>query len=251
MAEINKKPVIVKINRGEITNSVTTVNPTQYNVDLFNGTAESFENYKLVWDANAKNYKYGTFTPLSAELNLYDYMIDNTLKLNGADVDARMGKSLIVGTHLPEQSVSDDLIKKQHIINCGEYNISAEFNFIYVQMTMGVSENFDEEKNRKTSENKYATAGELKNKCKQYNKKLGFSHYLTGYPTDGSKTPEEIGRDQAKKFLKAIIGNDKEVTNPEILNGGLRPMVVFVDNITQVGYYGSAPIGVKKEKENF
>lgn len=250
MGNTNEKPVIVKINRGEIVNSVNSINQKQYNIDLFNGSSESFENYKLLWDAANKKFGYGTFTPKPANLNLNNYFFDDILRLNGDDVTNRMGESLIVGTHVGEQAITNDLIENQHTIKCDRYDVSAKFNFIYVQMTTGVSENFGEEKNRKSSENKYTTASELKQKCAG-KVKLGFSHYLTAFPTNGTKTPDEIGRDQARKFLKSIVGSDKDVLTPENLNGGLRPMVIFVDNITQVGYYGAAPIGIKKENENF
>lgn len=247
MVKIKDKPVIVKINFGEITNSASELKNKNISVDLFNGTQDSFNNYKLMWDETSKKFTIGAFYPNDGTFDIRNCSYNGSIYLNGERAEKLLGYSLIVGTHIGEQTPTEDLISKQHIIKTPNGNINTKFDFTYVQMTTGVSDGFGEEKYRKTSENSLVTAGGAKDICKGKTR-LGFSHYLTGNP---ESDPENIGRDQAKKFLKAIVGSENEVKDPSALIGGMIPMVVFMDNITQVGFYGASPIGVKKDLENF
>lgn len=248
MADINEKPIIVKINEGEITNSlITPVANTIFNIDLYNGNRDNFNEYKLIWDENNKKFKIGTSVPLPSNTVIVNNIYQGQLLLNGTKAEKIFGDTFVAGTHLGEDAPTKDLIEKQHVIKCNEYNVNTKFDFIYVQMTTGVANDFGEDKYRKASDNKKTTASSLKKLC-EGKTRLGFSHYLVGNPDEDAK---EIGRNQARKFLKSIVGSETEVKNKDNLNGGMPPMVIFMDNITQPGYYGAAPVGVKKDLENF
>ena len=245
MSKTNEIPIITKINDGEITNSVTTLKQKNTNIDVYNCQSQYFDNCKLKWDGN--KFTVGDPVFVAKDFSLGVTQVNGTYYLNGETAQKKFGFELVTGTHVGEESISDDLINKEHKIKCNDIDISTKFDFVYVQMTTGVSDNFGKDNYRKSSENSFNTAKELKKQC-DGKITLGFSHYLTGNP---DADPEKIGKDQAHKFLKSILGSESTVSDPEILNGGLRPMVVFLDNITQVGYYGTAPIGLKKNLENF
>lgn len=247
MGQINERPVIVKINEGEITNSVTALNRKYINVDLFNGTKETFNTYKLLWNQQTNKFNIGVFQPREYYFDLNSCRENGVYYLNGAKAEQMLDVDyeLIVGTHIKEEIPTDELLSNQHIINCDGVEYNANLDFIYVQMTTGVTDNFGNKKNRKTSQNTLGTASQIKELCDKNDVKLGFSHYLTGSDQD----PEAAGINQAKKFLKAIVGSETEIKDKTALEGGMIPMVIFMDNITQVGYYGSAPYGVIKSEE--
>jgi len=248
--EIDKKPVVVKIDDGELISSIGALNKKYVNIDLFNGDRASFNNYKLLWNSAQSKFTIGDFVCYDKNFNLGNCLQAGTLYLNGDDAIQKNGKDMVVGTHI-EEKPADDLLSKRHKIKCSKYTVDAKFDFIYVQMTTGVPDDFGDEKYRKASENKQATANELKKSCDINKVRLGFSHYLTGYPLENGMTAEQIGKAQAQKFLKSIVGSETRIEDSTALNGGMIPMVVFMDNVTQLGYYGAAPIGVKKDLENF
>ncbi len=248
MSKINERPVIIKINDGEIVNSVNALNSKTINIDLFNGDINQFNNYTLKFDQINNKFIIGEFIPFSVNYDLSSCLRYNTLYLNGEEAQMcypNLKNGFVVGTHIGEEIPSDDLLSKRHEIKTEDFTVNAEFDFIYVQMTTGVMDNFGNKKNRKTSQNTLGTASQIKELCDKNDVKLGFSHYLTGSDQD----PEAAGINQAKKFLKAIVGSETEIKDKTALEGGMIPMVIFMDNITQVGYYGSAPYGVIKSEE--
>ena len=248
MSDIQATPVIVKIDEGTITNSVTTMNQAVTNIDLFNSKREDYKNYKLLLNGD-KFTVNGSFTPNDKDLTLGDGLSNGTLYLNGDAVNSKL--DLVVGTHLGEVSPSNDLLANRHVIKCTNYDANAKLDFVYVQMTTGVPEEYGDPAYRKSSSNTTQTANEIKKMGDLNGVRIGFSHYLTGHPLDNGMTAEAIGKAQAQKFLQAIVGSETSVADSTALNGGMIPIVVFVDNITTPGYYGAAPTGVKKELENF
>lgn len=248
MSEINERPVIVKIDEGEVIDSITTLNNKIISVDLFNGDINQFKTYSLKWNDTDKKFTISDFKPFTINYNLYSCIRYNTLYLNGDEVQMSLPElknGFVVGTHIGEEIPSDELLSKQHEIKSERYTIKTKFNFIYVQMTGGVTDGFGTAKTRKSSLNTLGTANQIKGVCDKNDVKLGFSHYLTGSDQD----PEAAGINQAKKFLNAIIGSETEVKDKTALDDGMIPMVIFMDNITQAGYYGSAPYGTIKSKE--
>lgn len=242
MSQIKETPIIVQINEGEITNSTNTVSNKSVPVDVFNGTKDSFNNQILKRKQDGK-YTIGNLIPFDSNFNLNNVMTNRVAYLNGEKTTQMVGYELIVGTHIGQTVPKEDLYTKEHIIKCPDYDISTRFNFVYVQMTTGVSDNFGEEKYRKSSQNNLGTGKSIK-KMTEGKTVVGFSHYLTGNPKGD---PKAVGVDQAHKFLKSIFGSLDNIKKDSTLDGCMRPMVIFSDNITQVGYYGSAPIGIKKD----
>ncbi len=251
MGAIKEKPVIVNIGTGTPTDSTITLTKDTINVDLFNGSQSAYNQYVLKFDPASQKYIIGQFTPFANGVNLNDCMEYSTMYLNGPVAQKLLGYDLIVGTHIGETLLSDGLGKEQTIKMDG-YDVKTKFDFVYVRMSTGVHDDFGDEKYRKSSEN-LDTASNLKKSATKNNLRVGFYHYLTGYPIN-NKTSEEIGKDQARKFLEKILkydANTDQIGDPEALNGGMIPMVVFADNITEANYYGAAPVGVKKELDNF
>ena len=251
MSTVDKKPTIVNFGRGKLTNTAITLNNEMAKIDLFNGTKETFQNYQLQYDVNTKKYKLGDFKPFDENVNINYNVYQSTMYLNGPEVKAKTTSQIefIVGTHIGEQTLNEGLDKKRISIKMDNYTIDTKLNFIYVQMTTGVPETTDyDKKYRKTSQNTIS-AQQIKDSAG--NLRVGFSHYLTGYPTETLDDAKELGKKQAQKFLEAILGPDKNITKNRVLDGCMPPMVVMLDNVTEVNYYGPAPIGVLKNLENF
>lgn len=247
---IKETPVIVKINEGEIISSAANTTKKFVSVDLFNSKRENYNNYKLSWNSSEKKFTIKDLIPMDKTFTLGSSLYNGVLLLNGEDAKSKFNTDLVVGTHLGIEKPADDLLSKRHTIKCGEYSVDAKFDFVYVQMTEGVPDDFGDDEFRKSSENS-TSANDIKVLCDKNNVRLGLSHYLTGHPLEDGISAEDIGKVQAHKFLKSIVGSETSVSDPTALQDGLRPIVMFMDNITQVGFYGSSPTGVKKDLETF
>jgi hypothetical protein len=248
MANIDEQPKIINIGTGEITNTTISMTEKLMNVDVFNGTRKTFDQYVMKMNDQGTKYTIGPYVAREKEFALNDCMLNGTIYLNTPEATKVLGdgNEVVAGTHIGETSISEGL-KKEQTLKFDGYDIKTNLDFVYVRMSTGVSSEYGEENYRKSSEN-VTPATDIKKAAG--NMRVGFYHYLTGYaPTDNAK---EIGKAQAQHFLKQIVGydpTDGKINNN--LNGTMVPMVVFVDNITEANYYGSAPNGVKKNLENF
>lgn len=242
MSHIDETPIITSINEGEITSSLSSINNPIVKVDLFNGKNNDLNKYLMTFNPTDKKYTIGNLTPLNKNFYLGDCFINGELNLTKDSTQQTLGYHLIVGTHIGEQKPSTALLENIHTIKCDDTTIKAKFDFVYVQVTAGVSDSFGTVNYRKSSENTIDTPKNIKTACDRKGVKVGFTHYLTGNNHDA----KDIGKNQARKFVDAILGNSAN-KDYSVLDGTMRPIVVFKDNITQVGFYGAAPIGVKKD----
>jgi hypothetical protein len=134
----------------------------------------------------------------------------------------------------------------------GEYNTQAKLDFVYVGVSAGVTEDFGNDDKQYLKTFDYNVDPKTIKDSTKDKIKIGYYHYLTGYPSTNGKSPEEIGKNQANKFLEKL-GYDKDgkLKDSKILDGTLIPMVIFNDNITQKNYYGGSPRDVKENLNNF
>lgn len=238
-------PLFTCIGDGKIKSDNKSPQDISLNIDLFNGPGESKDLPTLKLNSGTKKFEYTPVDKKPTNTNLNNYKEYNTFTLNGQNVK----DPLNVGTHLKDGNIPDSY-KEEQTVNMGGVDIKFKLNFIYVPVSNGVRKDFGEDKTHNKVTDVSVDAIKVKEQTDKAGIKVGFYHYLTGYPLNAGKSAKEIGVEQAKNFLSKL-GYAEGSADTTILDGTVIPMVIFNDNITQKNYYGASPRGVKEKLNNF